>query len=204
MHLKLISKLIPAALFVAAAVPACSQAPPAARQGGLPIVVGAGMSDYSVDWGFGRRMVGVTVWADWLPDNFPGALRGLGIEAVGHAIDYDVPTGLSKMRQDTVLGGPIYSWHPYRGVRPYAKYVIGVGSIDFPPFAGSPSWYSHDTFLVTAPAGGAEVHAWQHVWIRADYEYQFWHQTFGPHDLTPNGFTVGATYDFRPLGGGVR
>jgi opacity protein-like surface antigen len=99
------------------------------------------------------------------------------------------------MRQDTGLGGAIYDWNRYRKFRPYAKYLVGVGSIDFPPFGT----YSHDTFLVFAPGGGVEYRAWRHIWIRGDYEYQFWQHVFGPHDLTPTGFTIGASYDFRPL-----
>ncbi|SPE32298.1 conserved exported hypothetical protein [Candidatus Sulfotelmatomonas gaucii] len=194
MRLMLPHKLILAALFVAAVVPIYSQVAPSARQGGLPIVVGVAFSDFSIDQGPGRRMVGISAWADWLPSRFPGVLRGMGIEGLGHAINYDRPAGISRMRQDTVEGGPIYAWNPYRGVRPYVRYVFGIGRIDFPP-SGK---YSHDEFFVAAPGGGAEFHAWQHVWIRADYEYQFWHHTFGPHDLTPNGFTIGASYDFRP------
>lgn len=199
MCLRVPPRLIVAVLFVAAVIPTYCQTVPAARQGGMPFVVGAGFSDFSIDWGPGKRMVGITAWADWLPNSFPGVLRGLGIEATGHAIDGGVPTGISKMRQDTALGGPIYSWDAHRGMRPYVKYVLGIGSIDFPSFPNGPSSYTHDTFLVSAPAGGAEFHVMQHIWVRADYEYQFWHQTFGPHDLTPNGFTVGATYDFRQL-----
>lgn len=200
MRSKLTPKLFLAALFAAAVVPIHSQVAPAARQGGVPIVVGAGFSDYSIDYGPGNRMVGISAWVDWLPDSFPGPLRRLGVEATGHAIDYGLPAGFTRMRQDTAEGGPIYIWHPYPNIRPYLKYVFGIGSIDFPP-SGT---YSHDTFFVSSPGGGAEFHAWKHVWIRADYEYQFWHQTFGPHDLTPQGFTVGASYDFRASGSGSR
>ncbi len=188
---------IVAVLFVATVVPA--QTVPAARQGGVPIVVGAGMSDFSIDWGPGQRMVGISAWADWLPNSLPGVMRGLGIEAVGHAIDNSRPAGIPTMRQDTGLGGPIYTFVPHRGFRPYIRYVLGIGSIDFPAFPNAPKSYTHDTFLVTAPGGGTEYHIAQHFWVRVDYEYQFWHETFGSHDLTPNGFSVGASYDFRPL-----
>jgi hypothetical protein len=194
MRLKLTPKLILVALFVAAVLPVYSQVLPAARQGGVPIVVGAGMSDFSIDWGPGKRMEGVSGWVDWYPYHLPAALQGLGLEVTGHDISFGVPAGFSRMRQDTVEGGPIYSWNHYRNFRPYVKYLVGVGSIDFPP-SGS---YSHDTFGVFSPAGGLDYHAWQHVWIRGDYEYQFWHHTFGPNDLTPAGFTVGVSYDFRP------
>jgi opacity protein-like surface antigen len=194
MRLKLPLKLILAALFVAAVFPVYSQVTPAARQGSVPIVVGAGFSDFSLDWGPGKRMEGISAWVDWYPNRLPTALQGLGIEAAGHDINYGLPAGFSRMRQDTGEGGLIYTWNRYRNFRPYVRYLAGIGSIDFPP-SGT---YSHDTFLVLSPGGGVEYRAWQHIWIRGDYEYQFWHQTFGPHDLTPNGFTIGASYDFRP------
>ncbi|MGA2753411.1 MAG: outer membrane beta-barrel protein [Terracidiphilus sp.] len=194
MRSKLPLKLILAALFVAAVFPVYSQVTPAARQGSVPIVVGAGFSDFSLDWGPGKRMEGISAWVDWYPNRLPTALQGLGIEAAGHDINYGLPAGFSRMRQDTGEGGLIYAWNHYRNFRPYVRYLAGIGSIDFPP-SGT---YSHDTFSVFSPGGGIEYRAWQHIWIRGDYEYQFWHHVFGPHDLNPNGFTIGASYDFRP------
>ena len=194
MRLTLPLKLIFVALLITAVFPVYSQVTPAARQGSVPIVVGAGFSDFSIDWGPGRRMEGISAWVDWYPNRMPTVLNGLGIEAAGHDINYGLPAGISKMRQDTGEVGPIYAWNHYRNFRPYVKYLLGIGSIDFPP-TGT---YSHDTFLVFSPGAGVEYRAWRHVWIRGDYEYQYWHQTFGPHDLDPNGFTIGASYDFSP------
>ncbi len=194
MCLKPTFKFIFMALLVATVPPVYSQVSPSARQGGMPIVIGAGLSDFSIDWGSGQRMEGISAWADWFPNRLPAALNGLGIEAEGRDIDFGRPAGVTKMRQDTGLGGLIFTWNRYRNFRPYVKYLAGIGSIDFPPFGT----YSHDTFSVFSPGGGLEYHAWRHIWIRGDYEYQFWHQVFGPHDLTPTGFTIGASYDFRP------
>ena len=194
MRLQLSPKLIPAALFLAAVFPVYCQVAAAGHQGNVPIVIGAGFSDFSLDWGPGRRMEGVSAWGDWYPISLPAGLHGLGIEVAGHDMNYARPAGFSRMRQDTGEGGLIYTWNGYRRFRPYAKYLLGIGSIDFPP-SGT---YSHDTFTVFSPGGGVEYHAWGHIWIRGDYEYQFWHHTFGPHDLNPNGFTIGASYDFRP------
>jgi len=56
--------------------------------------------------------------------------------------------------------------------------------------------YTHDTRTIFALGGGADIHVWNKVSIRADYEYQWWRQLFGPHDLNPNGFTIGGVYDF--------
>jgi len=200
MRLMLPPKLILAALFVGAVFPVHSQVVPTARQGSVPIVIGAGFSDFSLDWGPGKRMEGISAWVDWYPNRLPGVLHGLGIEVAGHDINYGLPSGFSRMRQDTGEGGAIYAWNHFHNFRPYVKYLAGIGSIDFP----SASAYSHDTFLVLSPAAGVEYRAWGHIWIRGDYEYQYWHHTFGPHDLNPNGFTIGASYDFRPLAPGRR
>lgn len=133
MRLKLTFKLIFPALLVATVLPIHSQVSPAANQGGVPIVVGAGFSDFSIDWGPGKRMEGISAWADWYPNRLPAVLNGLGIEAEGRDIDFGRPAGISRMRQDTGLGGLIYTWNHYRNFRPYVKYLAGVGSIDFPP-----------------------------------------------------------------------
>ncbi|HEY1803088.1 MAG TPA: outer membrane beta-barrel protein [Terracidiphilus sp.] len=197
---KPIFKLIFTALLVAAAIPADSQVSPAANQGGVPIVIGGGFSDFSLDWGPSARMEGIAAWADWFPYHMPAALNGLGIEVEGRDLDFGRPAGLSRMRQDTGVGGAIYSWNRYRNFRPYGKYLAGIGSIDFPPSGN----YSHDTFLVLEPGGGVEYRAWRHVWIRGSYDYQYWHHIFGPHDLNPNGVTVGISYDFRLWAGQER
>jgi len=197
MRMKLIPKLMLALLFVVAAIPALSQVAPQATQGSLPVVVGIGGADYSIDFGPGARMEGITAWADLYPFKFSRKLSGLGFEAEGRDLNFNKPSGLSKMRQDTGMAGFIYAVPRYKIFRPYVKMVAGVGSMDFP--AAPKSTYSHDTFLVYAPGGGAEVRMWQHLWFRADYEYQFWHAVFGPHDLTPQGISFGVSYDFRPV-----
>ncbi|HEY1901588.1 MAG TPA: outer membrane beta-barrel protein [Terracidiphilus sp.] len=205
-----------AALLVAAAIPALAQVAPSAEAGGLPIVAGAGVSRFNLDWGhdpFGRvrYMEGVTVWFDWNLTHLPGPslLRGLGVELEGRDIDFGLPASLSNaelydtgtnMRQDTGLGGAIYTWRHFARVRPYGKALAGLGSIDFPPLPASPPTYRHDNRTITAYGAGADIRAWRSVWVRADWEYQFWPGLFGsPHSLTPNGITVGAVYDFNGL-----
>jgi len=199
----LFPKLTLAIFFVAATIPAFSQVTPAAEEGGLPLVVGVGISNFDLDWGAGRRMFGITAWADWQLEHLPGPLRNLSVEAEGHDINIDRPSELDPMRQDTAFGGLVYTSHHYRNIRPYVKAVGGIGSIDFPylsapPPPGVPFFhYRHDTFAVNAFGGGLEYRFWRQFWVRGEYEYQFWHQTFGDSDLTPQGFTVGATYHFR-------
>ena len=198
------------------AIHGLGQVVPSAETGGLPLVVGAGVSGFNIDWGqdaFGRTryMEGVTLWVEWGLTRLPGprALRGLGVEVEGRDIDFGLPASLSNaemhdtgtnMRQDTGLGGVIYTWRRYRLIRPYGKALAGLGSIDFPPLPASPPSYRHDNRTITAFGGGADFHACRHVWIRADWEYQFWRGLFGsPNALTPAGVTIGAVYDFRSV-----
>lgn len=86
----------------------------------------------------------------------------------------------------------IYHYLRPRNIHPYAKATENFGSFDF-----APSGYDHDTRNYFAMGGGADFHAWRHVWVRADYEYQMWKGLFGHTTaLTPNGFTVGPEWDF--------
>lgn len=160
----------------------------------MPLTIGGGVSDFLIDWGDSRRMVGVTVWADWRLHHLPALMDGLSIEVEGRDINYARPAGFTRLRQDTGLGGAIYSWPHYNRFHPYGKFLIGLGSVDFADPTNP--YYTHDTRVVLAPGAGADYRVWRNVSIRADYEYQFWHALFGPHDLNPNGFTFGATYNF--------
>jgi opacity protein-like surface antigen len=188
--------LIPviAAVLVFAASPCISQVVPSATEGKVPLTIGGGFSDFQTDFGDAGRMVGVTVWADWRLHHLPALLDGLSIEVEGRHINYARPASFPKLRQDTGLGGALYTWQHYNRFHPYAKYLIGLGSIDFPDPANP--YYTHDSRVVLAPGAGVDYRAWHNVSIRADYEYQFWRAIFGSHDLNPNGVTIGATYNF--------
>jgi opacity protein-like surface antigen len=195
MSLRLLPKLILAIPFLAAAFPAFSQVAPAATEGGLPLTVGVGISDYDLDWGYGSRMVGISAYVDWDLFILPGPLKNLSIQAEGTDINYGRPARVPGMRQDTGLGGVKYTFRHYHDLLPYVKYVGGIGSIDFPDPGNE--YYSHDTFAVWAPGGGIEYRVWRKLWVRGDYEYQYWQHAFGPRDLTPQGFTIGGSYHFR-------
>ena len=169
-------------LLFAATLPVFSQIAPAAQERHTPIAVGVGVSDFSLDWGPDRRMEGITAWADVGIPRIPHFLSGIGIELEGRDINIGRPSVISRMRQDTFAGGPIYTWRHYRRVQPYAKYLIGIGSIDFP---GDPSRYTHDTRTVFAPGFGLQGKVFKGFWVRGDYEYQFWPKLFGPMRSTP-------------------
>jgi len=184
-------KLALAALILFAAFPAFSQVVPAAIKAGIPLVIGGGFSGFYSDWDgyFG----GPAAWIDWNFDHGPALIRGLGIELEGRDLNY-FRTGTSpNLRQDTATAGLIYTKHLSQNLHAYAKCGGGIGSTDFPG-----SWhYNHDTRTVIAPGGGVELRASGHVWIRADYEYQFWPNFIRHHTMTPSGATVGVSYNFK-------
>lgn len=169
----------------------------AAREGHLPIAIGFGVSNFDLDYGNGRTMEGITTWLDWSPPVAPRLLTGIGLEFEGRDINFGRPSSLPRMRQDTAAGGVYYRWPHFRVVHPYATFLMGMGSIDFPH---KPP-YTHDTRAIYEPGGGLEVRVFRSVWVRGAYEYQFWPHLLGPHALNPNGITFGTSYDFRPRPG---
>ena len=166
-----------------------SQVAPAARQGSALLSVGVGPSSYDVDWGHGR-MLGGTLWVDAHP-RMPSLLDGLGMEVEARDISLNHSTSQpSNFRQDTLGGGPIYTWNHYRNFRPYGKFLVDFGSIDF----STTGPYRHDTRTVYAPGFGFQYRVYRNLWARADYEYQWW-QTILGGTPDPQGFTIGVTYD---------
>ncbi|WP_109487870.1 outer membrane beta-barrel protein [Occallatibacter savannae] len=166
-----------------------------AREGRTPLSVGFGVADFSDDWGVQNpRQIGLTLWIDWRLPHMPRQLQGLGLDIEGRDVNYATPSYIAGHRMTTGLGGPMYQWRRDRLIRPYAKYLIGFGNIDFPGPPGS-CCYQQDTRVIFAPAAGADVRLVGRLSARGEYEYQFWHQIFGPHDLNPNGFTFGVVYD---------
>ncbi len=181
-------------LFIGAALPAHAQVTYSAQEGKQPFTVGVGVSNFSDDWGIQNpRQVGITLWVDWRFPRMPPVLDGLGIEFEGRDVNYATPSYLPGHRMDTALGGPMYQFRRKGRFRPYGKYLMGIGSIDFP---NTGSTYSHDTRAVFQPGVGFDLRCWSRFSARVGYDYQFWHQLFGPHDLNPNGFTAGLVYDF--------
>jgi hypothetical protein len=192
-------KLSLAALFLAAVLPVSAQVAQASKQSGVPLVAGVGFSDYYSDWN--GRLNGGTLWVDWSFYNFsrgPLFLHNFSLEIEGRDLNYGRTGIVPNLRQDTAEGGPIYTLRHYRNFHPYGKFLAGIGSIDFNHMAPG---YSHDSRSVYASGGGVEYRAYQDLWVRGDWEYQFWTDFFHHHALNPYGFTVGAVYDFRHIHG---
>ena len=191
------------ALFLVSAIPVFSQVESAGKSRELQLTLGAGFSNYDVDWGHGR-MDGGAVWVDFPVPFIPKSLDGFGFEAEARDISLGhSATQPANFRFDTVGGGVIYTWRHFRDFRPYSKYLASFGGIDW----NNPNpLFLHETRTVTALGGGLEFRVHKHIWLRADEEYQFWpdidlqrHPLTDTHVLDPQGFTVGLSYDFRHL-----
>ncbi|HTM16676.1 MAG TPA: hypothetical protein VL135_07225 [Terracidiphilus sp.] len=183
-------------MLIGAASRAGAQVTYSAREGKLPLSVGFGIADFSDDWGTRHpRQVGLTLWIDWRLPHMPRTLSGLGLEFEGRDVNYATPDYLPGHRMTTGLAGPMYQWRREHRIRPYVKYLLGIGNIDFPNGTN----YQQDTRAIFAPAGGADIRLVGRLSARGEYEYQMWHQIFGPHDLTPQGFTFGVVYDLGRL-----
>jgi len=191
-------------LFPVAVLPAKSQTVPAAREGSWPLAAGGGASVFSPDFAPGGLMEGATLWVDILPNLPPQIPPGLGFELEGRDISFNRGAHSQNFREDTGLGGFIYSWHRYRGFHPYAKLLLGFGSIDF-----TIPGYVQDRHVdrpLFAPGAGVDVKIYRHIWGRADYEYQYWeritYSAIQPQPYTlgvrPEGFSFGAMYNFQP------
>jgi hypothetical protein len=185
------------ALFACAVTQVFAQTAPAASESNFPLAVGGGLSSYNPDWAYGR-MLGVAGWVDYTPNHVPSFLRGFGIEAEARDLNFGRASHIPKpLVEKTAGGGLIYTSRRYRNFHPYGKFLESYGSITWD---NAPAKYRHDTRTVTSAGGGFEVHAYRRVWVRADYEYQFWPHLLGK-TLDPSGFTLGATYHFGRPGG---
>lgn len=184
------------ALFAIAVAPLFSQVAPATKPTKLPISIGVGFSNFYTDWS--RRESGPYVWADWNFYHAPSILRGLGLEINGRDLNYAKTGDVPNLREDTAGGGVIYTFRNIHRLHYYGKFLLDYGSIDF---TANSSTYHHATRTVAAPGTGAEYHLWQNLWIRGDYEWEFWPKLGHGNTLSPNGFTIGASYEIGPAEG---
>ena len=203
MRCKVLFGCILAVVLIATAAPVRAQAAYAALEENPRFSVGGGFSAYDTDFG-GKYMYGPTLWADWHPRFLDGFfLRNFSIEAQARDITWDEHTlgPTADFRETTAGGGLLYHARRFRffGFDPYAKGLISFGGIHFGstnPAVNALHPYDHDTRTVYSLGGGVDYRIAHRVTVRADYEYQWWPQFLGSNALTPNGFTVGALYNF--------
>jgi len=184
-------KMLLAAAIVTISIPTIGQVVPEVQGDHAPLTVGVGYSNYNTN--LSGRVGGPMFWADWKFFEGPSPLHGLGVEVEGRDLNYNRTGSVPNLRMDTISGGPIYALHINRIFNPYAKFLLGFGSIDF--ISSNPN-YKHDTRALYAPAGGLEYSVYKDLSVRGDYEYQFWTNFFNHHALNPNGVTIGISYKF--------
>jgi len=191
-------RILPTALLVCASIPAFSQVEPSAGHpgNGFPLSVGIAYSKFGTDYdNRSGWLSGATVWSDWNFYKLPPLFDGFGIEVEARDLNFGRTGNVdSNLRMDTISGGVIYTTHFYHRFHPYGKFLIGHGSIDFT--SSNPN-YSHDTRTLYTPGVGADTRFYKNLWLRVNYEYQFWPTFFYPNQtMNPRGIDIGVAYDF--------
>jgi hypothetical protein len=135
------------------------------------------------------------------PDYSPHKIGGLGIYGtydftshfgVEGSIHYTSLVA-DATKENSYLIGPRYVFH-HNNLYPYAKILVGFGRFSYTPQNASEATY---TYRVYAPGGGLDIHASNHINIRAiDLEYQQW-PGFPTSGLSPLVGTIGAAYVLR-------
>jgi len=197
MRLKVFPALATFVLYVGG-VEAYSQVVPSAHSSGngpIPIQIGAGFSDFRTSFGHGT-LQGGTIWIDYVPNQLPSSLYGLGIEVEARDLRIQSAPTLQVWQIDEGQAGLMYSWRHVKQIQPYAKALWGYGSIDRTLYRAK----GHDSRTITVVGGGFEHSFARVIRTRVDYEYQFWPDFWKASTpwqaLTPSGFTFGFLYDF--------
>lgn len=157
-----------------------AQAVPTATGPASTLQVGAGLSDYHIDYGQ-RWLGGPFVWVNYNP------LLHLGIEGEARFLRYNQDLGVHG---STYLAGPRFILH--RGpTEPYLKVLAGAGRLAF-PYA-----YAHGNYFVVAGGGGVDVRLGSRIKVRViDVTYQQWPQfSFGT--MSSYGASAGISLTLR-------
>jgi opacity protein-like surface antigen len=196
------SKLVLAALLTLTALPIFAQVGPAVKINGIPLGVGVGIVDYDTDYyrpslaEWSGRMIGVSAWANY------SIFRGFGVEVEGTSIFANKPPAYlpageiayGSLKEETLQGGIIYKLHERYKLHPYAKALGGGARVTFP--SGNPYYTVEDAGMYSI-SGGVEYRAWRSIFVRGQYQYQWWKGFRGDKGFNPQGVTIGATYYLR-------
>jgi hypothetical protein len=163
----------------------------AAKRPGNSFSVGAGMDYWSADWAQTWKY-GPAAWAS------TDLWHGLGLIAEGHGLMAG-GTRIPQWKYFEGGGGAIYTYGRWASYRPFVKAEAGYAGLSFPRYS---STYSHDSRTTYSFGGGLERRTFNHLWIHADYTYDFFPdffsiQTRKYHTLNPAGLTAGASWHFR-------
>jgi hypothetical protein len=192
-------KSLIAIFFLTATLPLFSQTLESATENGpRQWTIGTGLSYFTPSYGPGR-IAGETLWIDNSLERVPAFLSGLSVDFEARNLSFARSSDEPVMRVDTAGGGAMYRWDHFLKALPYAKVTEGLGNIDY--MAGTDR--AHQSRAVTGMGGGCDIRAFGPVWVRADYEYEYWpnfwiKKVASPvgAPLNPQGLTVGAIYHF--------
>jgi opacity protein-like surface antigen len=163
----------------------------AGKGGNQSLYVGGTFSDFDPDYGY-QRLYGIGGYADY------NLTPRLGAEA---EVRFHRFHQLADIHEDNYLIGPKYNYRRRRFIF-FGKVLVGVGLFTFPLNA------AHGSYFDVAFGGGVDYRLTRRIYVRGEYEYQIWPGFVGPPDptpiplvnrpngLTPNGFSVGASYRF--------
>jgi opacity protein-like surface antigen len=193
-------KTAAAIIFFTASLPMLSQvAPSATDQGHSPLSIGAGLSRVNPDYGHGT-IYGGELWIDYSLRALPPILQGMGIAMEAQDVRFDPSPTEGVLREDVALGGVSYTSTHFRSLHPYGKFVMGLGNLDY---TVSHNRTYHQTRTVTGIGGGLEYRVFRSIWLKCDYEYQYFPDFFlgipqrpTSGSINPESITVGAMYSF--------
>jgi hypothetical protein len=167
-----------------------AQSAPSAEGGRRSIWVGAEFSSFNPDWGcpnaspfscWDHRLLGVAAFAD------ANRLIGrIGMEGEARWMPWH---GVSGISESNYLIGPRFQVLGGRRLSLNAKFLAGGAT--FQQRSNTGGW------AVFAPGATLGYRISPRLVLRGDYEYQIWPGfvgTNGPRGLSPNGFSVGASY----------
>jgi len=197
-----------AVIFISVAGTALSQTVYHAEEGKLPLSFGGGVSNFDPYFaqaplpndvalagsGLGR-MWGATGWADAGIRFGPAWLHPFNLEMQYRSTFAGSSANHQNVLENNYGGGVTYTWSHFPNFHPYAKYIVGYGTLSFNPipYPGHPP-YSQDSRVTNSLGGGLEYRLTRHIWVRGDYEYQLWGRFLGVPEFSPQGFTIGAMY----------
>lgn len=160
------------------------QVVPAAKGGDARLLVGGEYSYFKTDFPSTVHMQGIGAFADF------NATPRLGLEGEARFIYFDDFHGENET---TYMIGPKVYLFPFWRIKPYGKFLLGRGSIQYPFSIGKGSYFAY------APGVGVDYRARRNWYFKVDYEFQFWPSAPGipgepSNGLTPSGISGGIAY----------
>ena len=161
-----------------------AQVAPSAYERHINLWAGAEFSNFQPDYAPVGRLNGLGAYVDWSLNS------NLAVEGEMRFLRFNTNWGES---QDHYLIGPKFSTQHWLKFKPYAKFLVGVGKMNFPFNLG------YGKYFAMAPGGGVDYELSRKWAVRADYEYQIWPSAPAipgqtNNGMTPNGFSVGIAY----------